>query len=453
MTSVTAASEPSARPLAAEQHPLLTAPQIVRRHCLPEGELSHVTRLLDAFLDEFSCKWTLVQSYEQTCSLRLMQYIAARQSSADLDPFYRLWVFNAATKLVTSRGDLPALQWLMGRYLPDAFMNEAVNSAATNGQLHVLEWLFEHHQDRGYWGCIELCGALENNHTEVVEWLLSHASPRPESVRMVLRSAVKAGNLAVVQWLCEQYAVDAKDAFLCAQSCCRWETAQWLLTNCAMPSDRVDWDVAAADGALAYLQFVHSRFPREMPQQSTPEEAAANGHLEVLRWLHSELAMALTGGVMQQAAENGHLEVVQWLHANKCERGDASTMDGAAQKGHFEVVRWLHDNRDEGCTNAAMTWAASMDSAADKGHLEVVKWLHDNRDEGCTMGAMHGAAIRGHLDVVKWLHENRSEGCCLLSMFEQLLCKRVRLSEEERLESACVTAIVGLELSVRLPCR
>jgi len=48
-------------------------------------------------------------------------------------------------------------------------------------------------------------------------------------------------------------------------------------------------------------------------------------------------------------------------------------MDSAASNGHLEVIKWLHTNRTEGCTYKAMDWASL------KGHLEVVKWLRDNR--------------------------------------------------------------------------
>ncbi|GAX84523.1 hypothetical protein CEUSTIGMA_g11944.t1 [Chlamydomonas eustigma] len=80
-------------------------------------------------------------------------------------------------------------------------------------------------------------------------------------------------------------------------------------------------------------------------------------------------------------------------------------MDDAARDGHLDVVIWLHFNRTEGCTENA------MDKAARYGHLDVVKWLHENRTEGCTRYAMDDAAANGHLDVVIWLHLNRTEGC------------------------------------------
>jgi hypothetical protein len=51
-------------------------------------------------------------------------------------------------------------------------------------------------------------------------------------------------------------------------------------------------------------------------------------------------------------------------------------VDNAASNGHLEVVQWLNSNRTEGCTPKAMDWAAR------NGHLEVVQWLHFNRIEG-----------------------------------------------------------------------
>ncbi|RLN91952.1 hypothetical protein BBJ28_00018486 [Nothophytophthora sp. Chile5] len=409
--SVPAPSGPFTRPLAVEQYPLLAAARVVSRYCLPAGELSHVTRLLDAFLDEFSDKWTLVQSYKQTSSLHLMQYIAARHPATEMDPFYGRWVFNTATKLVVSRGDLAALQWLAESYLPDASMTAAVEAAATNGYLHILEWLFDRHGDQGDWGCMELCGALRNNHVEVVEWLRLHTVPRAECLRIVSRSAAMAGNLSVVQWLCEEYNADAEEAFVFAQIRRQWATARWLLSNYALPSGRINWDTAAADGALAYLQFVHARFPQEKPRPSSPAAAAAsNGHLDVLQWLYSELGVELTEMAMRQAAENGHLNIVQWLHANDCKHGCVEMIDGAANNGHFELVRWLHDNRSEGCTEMAMT------SAAGHGRLDIVQWLHTNRTEGCTVMAMNLAARNNHKDVVQWLHEHRNEGCTPAAM-------------------------------------
>jgi hypothetical protein len=107
---------------------------------------------------------------------------------------------------------------------------------------------------------------------------------------------------------------------------------------------------------------------------------------------------------MDEAAHYGHLEVVKWLHSNRTEGCSPYAMNWAAEEGHLEVVKWLHHNRTEGCSPYALNWASQ------KGHLEVVKWLHINRTEGCANDAIYCASKNGHFDVVKWLHMNRTEG-------------------------------------------
>lgn len=45
--------------------------------------------------------------------------------------------------------------------------------------------------------------------------------------------------------------------------------------------------------------------------------------------------------------------------------GRTAAMDEAAKNGHIDVVKFLHSNRQEGCTGGA------MDMASRNGHLEV----------------------------------------------------------------------------------
>ncbi|CAM9919760.1 unnamed protein product, partial [Laminaria digitata] len=56
--------------------------------------------------------------------------------------------------------------------------------------------------------------------------------------------------------------------------------------------------------------------------------------------------------------------------------------DHAAANGHLDTVKWLHHNRVEGCTRYAIT------DAAGNGLMDTVVWLHRNRKEGCGRRAM-----------------------------------------------------------------
>lgn len=73
-------------------------------------------------------------------------------------------------------------------------------------------------------------------------------------------------------------------------------------------------------------------------------------------------------------------------------------MDGAVANGHFDMVQWLHQNRQEGCTTDAMdsctdidilSWlnayqnkgctAKAMKKALRKDRFDIAKWLHDQQ--------------------------------------------------------------------------
>ncbi|GMF65290.1 unnamed protein product [Phytophthora lilii] len=387
-----------------EDLPLLTAARVVTRCFFPNDELPHIARLLDSFLDNFSSKWTLARGYKRTGSLQLLQYIAARQPASALDPFYRRWMLNATAWFIGIQGDLPALRWLMETNFPNERLGAAVYAAAANDHVEILKWLYENHHDRVYWNCIEMCGALDYGHEDAFEWLRTHSPPRPECLKLVMRSAAKSGNLPAVRWLYNNCHAHAEDALVHAQKEGHWETARWILVNCDLTVRRIQWDGAAASGALSFLKYAYSR-DLGNPLTSALIAAACNGHLNVMKLLHFEVGIPLTGAVMRRAAENGHLDIVEWVHEIGCEPANAWVMDTAAANGHLNVVQWLHANRNDGCTSKAMSWAAGH------GYLDVVKWLHSNRTEGCTTLGMDLAAANGWLDIVQWLHEARTEGC------------------------------------------
>ncbi|KDO33188.1 hypothetical protein SPRG_02000 [Saprolegnia parasitica CBS 223.65] len=162
-----------------------------------------------------------------------------------------------------------------------------------------------------------------------------------------------------------------------------------------------DGNLAAALGHVYLLEHL----PALLLTPAAMEAAAANGHLAVVQWIHSNRPETRSPCAMLCAAENNHLHIVSWLHAHAYP--DALAMDAAAAAGHLEVVQWLHAvvRSPRSCSVRA------MDQAAEKGHLDVLQWLHLYRREGCTTDAMDYAACAGHLGIVQWLAAHRREGC------------------------------------------
>ena len=172
------------------------------------------------------------------------------------------------------------------------------------------------------------------------------------------------------------------------------------------------WSVSSDDGGSDV-----DVTPRACPwDEWTCANAAAGGHLEVLKWARvhgchweedifdnpSERDCAAL------AAEGGHLEVLKWLLRHHCESDDAWTFQCAAAGGHLKVLNWL-------CKHGKREHAADRDSynmnscarAARGGHLEVLKWL---RKKGFRWDArtVQAATKAGHDDVLQWALAN---GC------------------------------------------
>lgn len=102
-------------------------------------------------------------------------------------------------------------------------------------------------------------------------------------------------------------------------------------------------EAAAKHGDLAFVQRLHVHGAQSTPMVMT--HAAANGHLNVERWLHEFRAEGCTGNAVTWAASNVHLDVIQWLHLYKPQQFTTEVMNKAAQEGQLKIVQWLHFNR------------------------------------------------------------------------------------------------------------
>ncbi|EQC27922.1 hypothetical protein SDRG_14343 [Saprolegnia diclina VS20] len=129
-------------------------------------------------------------------------------------------------------------------------------------------------------------------------------------------------------------------------------------------------------------------------------------------YTHHRTATAIDN-LLDLAAAAGLLSLVQILHVD----GFACTtaaMDDAATNGHLEVVRFLHLYRNEGCTTAA------MDGAASNGHLNVLAFLHTTRREGCSDRAIDGAAALGSIVLLEYLYENCGRRPTYMTLYRAL---------------------------------
>ncbi|CAK4095747.1 unnamed protein product [Aphanomyces euteiches] len=170
----------------------------------------------------------------------------------------------------------------------------AMDLAATEGHLHVIQWLHQSVHRRNGCTAHAIDGAARNGHLEVVQWLFLHSKP---CTAKAVDTAAAAGHLDVVKWL----------------------------THRGMPATKT---------AMNY--------------------AATAGHLEIVQWLDANRSEGCTTEAMDGAARHGHHEVVQWLHLHRREGCTIDAVDGAARNGHLDVVAWLLVHRREKFTKHAI---------------------------------------------------------------------------------------------------
>ncbi|KAF1787243.1 Ankyrin repeat-containing domain [Phytophthora cactorum] len=176
----------------------LTCLRVVRHSRLDMAALPHVWETIEAFLDcSPSCTLTQAAAFG---SMRLLRGISARSGGmVTLDAFYKQAQFSGAMQHAAARGDLEMIQWLL-TFQPGGLVTRAVEQAAKNGQLQVITWLKEHH-DHVFWGANELRYAIEGDHADVARWLQENT--RPPSKLRAMNLAAANGNLELVQWLHE----------------------------------------------------------------------------------------------------------------------------------------------------------------------------------------------------------------------------------------------------------
>ncbi|KAE9045228.1 hypothetical protein PR003_g6219 [Phytophthora rubi] len=351
------------------------------------------------------------------------------------------WSFTGVLpRAAIQRGDVETLRHLRRLATTRRFQSRselaldgATRCAIQFGQLAALQYL----DDSGILLGDRNNGENLSDSRTVGETLMGWAIRYSEALETPLR-------LEIVQWVADKYRrsafrdVKAEDLSRAGVPVLRFLQGRGLATSGFEDPRLVD--LVATRGKMETLTFLLGGGREGKCTTDAMDGAAANGHLEVVRYLHTQRTEGCTAAAMDGAARNGHLDVVQFLHSERSEGCTVAAMDGAARNGHVETVKFLHTQRTEGCTTAA------MDGAAGGGFLDVVRFLHEQRGEGCTTKAMDGAARSGHLEVVKFLHTHRNEGCTTDAMDGAALVGRlpiIRFLHENRQEGCTTRAIDG----------
>ncbi|RLN95524.1 hypothetical protein BBJ28_00021025 [Nothophytophthora sp. Chile5] len=232
---------------------------------------------------------------------------------------------------------------------------KAMDGAAAKGRLDLVRWLHETRSE----GCSKAAmdGAAANGHLTVMRWLHEHRTEgcSPDA----MNSAAANGHLEVTKWLKRRYQWSS-DALTAAAKSGADEVVTWFLDACD-----------------------ETRF-RFRPALL---EAAANGHVKVVRLLLEECCSDDISTALDLAAADGHIDVVEVLLTEKPRA--SCTGEGSDRKT---------DQRD----GYQITYG--LEAVAASGDVRITQLMLKECCDVTYMGrGLKKAAVNGHVEVVKLL--------------------------------------------------
>ena len=241
--------------------PLLAAVATVCSTSAACAPLDHVARLIDAFLDP-SPQRSLQQA---VCSgsVRLLHRVLFHQrGDVNVDRF--LWQLRIRTAIddAAARGELAMVE-LLHVHHPDFLASSVLPLAAARGDLSMIQWMKTHRYDESIASIpASLVVAAEHGHFEVVRYLMESYDTSTTAVycpSSALQEATVNGHLDIAEYLSSR---GVRSKFLGAG------------------------DVAARNGHLYAVQYLHAMdLPNVFTSAALPDAAGA-GHLEIVRFLH-----------------------------------------------------------------------------------------------------------------------------------------------------------------------
>ena len=127
-------------------------------------------------------------------------------------------------------------------------------------------------------------------------------------------------------------------------------------------------------------------------------QVARTNKLELLKWIREEKKCEWDSGTIDVAAYQGNLEMVKYCVAKKCPINGWACAE-AAGNGHLEVLKYLHEEAKAPWNFWTAAWAARS------GHPHVLEYLVERKFEHFDRWAYRCAAKPGQLDCLKFLHE------------------------------------------------
>ena len=123
--------------------------------------------------------------------------------------------------------------------------------------------------------------------------------------------------------------------------------------------------------SISTLEFAWEHKPSEWRETWFCVKVAETNKLELLKWIREEKKCEWDYRTINVAARQGNLEMVKYCVANECPIG-AFACANAAENGHLECLKYLHETAKAPWNFRAVYYAH------EKNHPECLQYLLDN---------------------------------------------------------------------------
>jgi Ankyrin repeats (3 copies) len=164
-----------------------------------------------------------------------------------------------------------------------------------------------------------------------------------------------------------------------------------------------DWKVsgaAARRGNFEMLRWVRLSGCDWKPQYILGE-AASSGNIEMTAWVKQQPGVVCDEYAMAAAAQNGHTAMCEYLRAEEYPWGKDACHD-AARNGHVDTLKWLHEH---GCPWHART---VCEEAAEGGSVDVMEYLQQEglmETAVVLTNMLNAAGACNNLAAAQWLRQ------------------------------------------------
>lgn len=153
-----------------------------------------------------------------------------------------------------------------------------------------------------------------------------------------------------------------------------------------------------------------------VPQQ-TIYEAAKNGNLEIIKWIHNNNNL-YDPKISEILSLNGQLDLYKWMHGYGLIKSDKQHVYNAVKNGHLEMVKWFINMSDTFLDEKVYLCALA------NGHVEIAKLAYDARPSllNCHDIFVEEVIANGQLESLKWMTQiSRLSDCMVYCAIDNAL--------------------------------